>query len=95
MVSGGSGAVTQEIEPNKYYKFGECTSLTITLAAEISSIENEYKFEFISGAAPTMLSIPESVSWDGGKAPIIDDQKRYLCAIINNVAIMSRGGVAI
>lgn len=88
VVSGGSGAVTQELSPNTYYEFGECTSLTITLASEISGIRNEYMFEFVSGTTPTMLSIPETVGWMGGEAPTIEANKTYQCSIVNNIAVI-------
>ena len=86
--NGGSGTVTQELSPNTLYEFGECTSLTITLASEISGIRNEYMFEFVSGATPTMLSIPETVGWMGGKAPTIEANKTYQCSIVNNIAVI-------
>ena len=88
VVSGGSGTVTKQLSPNILYEFGECTSLTITLASEISGIRNEYMFEFVSGTTPTMLSIPETVGWMGGKAPTIEANKTYQCSIVNNIAVI-------
>lgn len=88
VVSGGSGEVTQELSPNTYYEFGECTSLTITLAAEVSGILNEYMFEFKSGSVATTLSIPETVGWMGGEAPTIEANKTYQCSIVNNIAVI-------
>lgn len=88
VVSGGSGTVTKQLFPNTYYEFGECTSLTITLASEISGIRNEYMFEFVSGTTPTMLSIPETVGWMGGEAPTIEANKTYQCSIVNNIAVI-------
>lgn len=58
---GGSGSVTKELNPNVFYKFGEVTQLTITLAAGASDVTNEYMFSFDSGAAATNLGLPESV----------------------------------
>lgn len=86
--NGGSGTVTKQLNPNTYYEFGECTSLTITLASEISGIRNEYMFEFVSGTTPTMLSIPETVGWMGGEAPTIEANKTYQCSIVNNIAVI-------
>lgn len=86
--NGGSGTVTKQLSPNTLYEFGECTSLTITLAAEISGIRNEYMFEFVSGTTPTMLSIPETVGWMGGEAPTIEANKTYQCSIVNNIAVI-------
>ena len=88
VVSGGSGTVTKRLSPNTYYEFGKCTKLTITLAAEISGILNEYMFEFVSGSTATTLSLPASVSWMGGKAPTIEANKTYQCSIVNNIAVI-------
>lgn len=85
---GGTGTVTKELQPNTFYKFEECSSLTITLAAEKSGILNEYMFEFVSGATATTLSIPQSVGWMGGKAPTIEANKTYQCSIVNNIAVI-------
>lgn len=89
--SGGSGGsqVTKQIKPNTFYKFGEVASLTITLAAEESGIENEYKFEFVSGSTPTALSLPETVKWSGGNAPTIESSKTYQVSIVNNLAVFA------
>lgn len=84
----GSGSVTKELQPNTYYKFGECTSLTVTLAAEIEGIFNEYSFEFTSGTTATTLSIPESIKWDGGEEPTIESSKKYLVAITGGIAFI-------
>lgn len=51
----------QELLPNTYYKWGEVSNLTITLAKEIPNITNEYCFEFVSGNSPTMLTVPLSI----------------------------------
>lgn len=88
VVSGGSGTVTKQLSPNTLYEFGECTSLTITLASEISGIRNEYMFEFVSGSTATTLSIPQSVGWMGGEAPTIEANKTYQCSIVNNIAVI-------
>lgn len=88
VISGGSGTVTKRLSPNTYYEFGKCTKLTITLAAEISGIRNEYMFEFVSGSTATTLSLPASVSWMGGKTPTIEANKTYQCSIVNNIAVI-------
>lgn len=59
-ISDGNGEVTQEIEPNKYYVFGECTTITITLASKVTGIFNEYLFKFTSGSTATVLNLPET-----------------------------------
>lgn len=87
--SGGSGTVTKQIKPNIFYKFGEVSSLAITLAAEESGILNEYMFEFASGTTPATLSLPDSVKWSGGNAPTIEASKTYQISIVNNYAVFA------
>lgn len=86
IVTGSTGEVTQEISPNKFYEFGECSSLTITLGAEISNIYNEYMFQFSSGDTPTVLTLPETVKWIGDS--LVDANKTYQVSIVNNIAVM-------
>lgn len=86
--SGGSGTVNKQLNPNTLYEFGECTSLTITLAEEIPNIYNEYMFEFTSGTTPTTLSLPETIGWMGSEAPTIEANKTYQCSIVNNIAVI-------
>lgn len=64
-IDGGTGEVTQEIKPNTFYKFGECTALNITLGAKETGIYNEYMFQFQSGDTPTVLGEIAGVSWVG------------------------------
>lgn len=85
-VTGSTGEVTQEISPNKFYEFGECSSLTITLGAEISDVYNEYMFQFSSGDTPTVLTLPETVKWIGDS--LVDANKTYQVSIVNNIAVM-------
>lgn len=82
-------SVTQEIQPNKLYIFGEVTNLTITLSQEISGILNEYMFQFTSGSTATILSLPETIKWIGDNT--IESNKTYQVSIINNLAVL--GGV--
>ena len=86
--NGGSGTVTKQLSPNTLYEFGECSSLTITLAEEIPNIYNEYMFEFTSGTTPTTLGLPSTVKWNGGNAPTIEASKSYIVAIVNNIAVI-------
>lgn len=55
-------AVTQTIDPNKFYVFGEVTSLAITLGTEVSGYVNEYHFRFTSGSTATTLTLPQTVT---------------------------------
>lgn len=86
IISGGAGVVTQTIDPNKLYKFGEVSSLNITLGSEIPNIYNEYMFEFTSGDTPTVLTLPETVKWIGDS--LVDNNKTYQVSIVNNIAVM-------
>lgn len=85
--SGGSGTVTKQLNPNTFYKFGEVASLTITLAAESAGLENEYKFEFVSGSTPATLLLPDSIKWKDGVTPTMEASKTYQVSIVNNLAI--------
>lgn len=88
VVTGGSGAVTQAIDPNKLYKFGECTSLTVTFNAGTDGQTNEYMFEFVSGATATTLSLPSSVKWQDGEAPEVEANKTYQVSVLNNLGVI-------
>lgn len=90
VVDGGSGDVTLEIEPNKFYMFGECTNLTITLKAGVAEVLNEYMFQFTSGETATTLSLPQEVKWIGESN--VSANTTYQVSIVNNIAVM--GGVS-
>lgn len=80
---------TKELQPNKYYTFGEVAELTITLAAGEENKLAEYMFEFTSGTTPTILLLPDSVKWIGDST--IETSKKYQVSIVNNIAVI--GGV--
>lgn len=75
-----------ELQPNKYYKWGEVASLSLTLGTPIDGILNEYMFEFVSGATPTTLTLPDTVKWE--TIPSIEANKRYQISIVNNIALI-------
>lgn len=78
---------SQEIEPNKFYKFGEVTELNISLALPTdTTILNEYMFEFISGNTATTLTLPDEIKWL--EIPSIETKKIYQCSIVNNIGIL-------
>lgn len=82
-----STLTTQEIEPNKFYKFGEVSSLNITLAAITdTSVLNEYMFEFVSGTTATTLTLPNTVKWI--ETPTIEANKIYQCSIVDNIGVL-------
>lgn len=78
---------TQEIQTNKFYKFGEVSTLNITLAAITDTTQlNEYMFEFISGATATTLTLPNTIKWL--ETPSIEANKVYQCSIVNNIGVL-------
>lgn len=77
---------TKELQPNKYYIFGEMETLTLTLAAGEENKLSEYMFEFTSGTTPTTLTLPESVKWIGSNT--IEASKTYQVSIVNNIAVL-------
>ena len=77
---------TQSISPNKFYKFGNVTTLTITFSPEIPNVLNEYMFQFASGETATVLNMPDSVKWIGDHT--IEPNKTYQVSIVNNLAVI-------
>lgn len=75
-----------ELQPNKYYKWGEVASLSLTLGTPINGILNEYMFEFISGTTPTTLTLPDTIKWE--TIPTIEANKKYQISIVNNIALI-------
>lgn len=75
-----------ELQPNKYYKWGEVASLSLTLGTPVDGILNEYMFEFVSGATPTTLTLPDTIKWE--TIPNIEANKKYQISIVNNIALI-------
>ena len=92
---GGSGACpvvdmtadTAELAPNTYYRWGEISALTITLAEPAdTTITNEYCFEFASGETATTLTVPDTIHWVQG--PSIEAGKTYQVSILNGIGVI-------
>lgn len=82
-----STTTTLEIQPNKFYKFGEVTELNLTLSEITDTTQlNEFMFEFVSGATATTLTLPSTVKWL--ETPTIEANKTYQCSIVNNIGIL-------
>lgn len=82
-----STSSTQEIQTNKFYKFGEVSTLNITLATITDTTQlNEYMFEFISGSTATTLTLPNAIKWL--ETPSIESNKIYQCSIVNNIGVL-------
>lgn len=75
-----------ELQPNKYYKWGEVASLSLTLGTPIDGILNEYMFEFVSGSTATTLTLPDAIKWE--TIPTIEANKKYQISIVNNIALI-------
>ena len=75
-----------ELQPNKYYKWGEVASLSLALGTPVDGILNEYMFEFVSGATPTTLTLPDTIKWE--TIPTIEADKKYQISIVNNIALI-------
>ena len=80
-----SAAASATIQPNTDYVFGECETLTINLAHGNKSKRNEYMFSFISGATPTVLTLPSSVKWMNELT--VEANKRYEISIVDNIGL--------
>lgn len=73
---------TQELVPNVFYIFGECTSLTVTFATPTNTdVINEYHFRFTSGATATTLSLPSGVTMPSDFT--VEASKTYEISIVD------------
>ena len=83
-VSGTS--VTQAINSNTFYVFGEVTALTLTFnTPSDDNIMNEYHFRFTSGSTPTVLTLPSGVVMNTTLTP--QANKVYEVSIIDNYGV--------
>ena len=82
-----STETTVDLQPNKFYKFGEVTELNLTLAEITDNTQlNEFMFEFVSGETATTLILPDTIKW--AETPDVEANKIYQCSIVNNVGLM-------
>lgn len=82
-----STETTVELQPNKFYKFGEVTELNLTLAEITDNTQlNEFMFEFASGETATTLTLPDTIKW--AETPDVEANKIYQCSIVNNVGLI-------
>lgn len=78
--------LSKTIYPNKYYVWGEVSSLDITLLNyQDDSFAQEFLFQFTSGATPTTLSIDANIQWANGIEPIPKSNKTYQISIVNGL----------
>ncbi len=82
-----STETTVELQPNKFYKFGEVNELNLSLAEITDNTQlNEFMFEFISGETATTLTLPDTIKW--AETPSIEANKIYQCSIANNIGLI-------
>lgn len=75
------------INPNKFYLFGEVTSLSIALGEAVEGRYNEYMFQFTSGSTATVLSMPSELKWQDDNELIPSENTVYQVSIVNNLAV--------
>ena len=82
-----STETTLELQPNKFYKFGEVTELNLTLAEITDNTQlNEFMFEFVSGETATTVTLPDTIKW--AETPDVVSNKIYQCSIVNNIGLI-------
>lgn len=75
------------IDPNKYHKWGEVSSLEISgIEAPSNDVYTEYMFEFASGATATTLSLPAIIKFEN--EVVIEANKTYQVSIVNNIGVI-------
>ena len=89
VTNANTGAVTQALSPNKFYKFtGALTSLTLTLTASSGGGLDIYAGKFTSDTnTACTLSVPQTVTEAVGN-PVIETGKTYEFNIADNVLLM-------
>lgn len=81
-VSVSGASVTQALDADKMYVFGEVTALTVTLnTSSDSSHVHEYHFRFTSGSTATSLSLPSSVTMPSDFT--VEASKTYEISIVD------------
>ena len=91
----GSELVLSDIYPNRIYKVGTCTSVSVdvvhysdgTNGSDFSAhggIADEYVLDFVAGAS-CQVSLPAALKW--AFTPSFEEGKRYVISIVDNLAI--------
>lgn len=75
------------IDPNKFHKWGEVSSLEISsIEAQTDDVYTEYMFEFVSGATATTLSLPAIIKFEN--EVVIEPNKTYQVSIVNYIGVI-------
>lgn len=91
----GSELILSDIYPNRIYKAGTCTSVSVdvvhysdgTSGSDFSahgSVADEYVLDFVAGAS-CQVSLPAALKW--AFTPSFAEGKRYVISIVDNLAI--------
>lgn len=91
----GSELVLSDIYPNRIYKAGTCTNVSVdvvhytdgTSGRDFSahgSVADEYVLDFVAGAS-CQVSLPAALKW--AFTPSFSEGKRYVISIVDNLAI--------
>ena len=83
VVDHGTEETTFTLTPNTLHIWGEVASLSLDFGESVDGSLSEYMFRFSSGATPTTLTLPDSVSWANGMEVSIQSGKTYKVAIID------------
>jgi hypothetical protein len=83
VVDHGTEETTFTLTPNTLHIWGEVASLSLDFGESVDGSLSEYMFRFSSGATPTTLTLPDSVSWANGMDVSIQSGKTYEVAIID------------
>lgn len=90
-IANESGITIASLTPNVYHKWGEVASLTILALGALTDATKmvEYMIEFQSGSTPTVLSLPNDITWLNGENPTsnISANKKYQISIVNNLGV--------
>lgn len=81
-----TGDVTQSLESNKFYRFGEVDSLTLAFTAPQSGM-GIYAGKFTASANWSALSLPVTIDEASGNDPILAS-KRYEFNLFDNIIVI-------
>jgi hypothetical protein len=77
--------IIQELDPWKYYIFGEVNSLEVSFSEEVSEYTPIYRFLFTASGTDTQLILPQECSLAIGHSLVMVEGKSYEIEIINNI----------
>lgn len=86
IVNHGTGDTTFALTPNVLHKWGEITSLTLSLEEYTGDDAAYYMAEFVSGSTATTLSVPDNIKWESDVT--IEAGKTYQISILNNCGVI-------